>query len=121
MITPPLPVAAHSPTPGRRAWGTVGGELSPLVQEAARTIEHGSPGSVYHVPRTMLGNTGAGDGAMQDHRTRQGRSVLFTHIELALDLGGRGLVLLGVPAWPCWHCPQPGGEEGSQFAYIPLH
>lgn len=28
-----------------------------------------------------------------------------------VEVGGRGPVLLGVPAWPCWPCPQLGRER----------
>lgn len=126
VITPPLPLGPHSPPPGRRAQGAGLGEHSngwtsvltcPLVQEAACTPGHGCPRSLYHCPSTVLRNKGRCRITGPD---RAGLSSLLISA-LPFELGGRGLVLLGVPAWPCWHCPRLGGEEGPQFAYIPLH
>lgn len=103
------PSSGPTQTPAR-AQGTGLGEHSngwtsvltcALVQEAACTPGHGCPRSLYHCPSTVLRNKGRCRITGPD---RAGLSSLLIPA-LPFELGGRGLVLLGVPAWPCWHCP----------------
>lgn len=102
---------------GEHSEGWLSVLMCPLVREAACTTAQGSPCGICRIPSPGLGNSG------RRRTAGPGRTGLFSLSLLTLpsQLGGSWLVLPGVPAWPCWHCPQLGGEQGPKFAYIPLH